>query len=361
LFAVIVVLPTLLAAVYYLFIAAPMYESVAQFVVLQKTEVSTPQGQSGGLLASMGLGGGSADQGREQEVIQYMKSRDAVAELDRAHNLRAMLDRPGADFWSRFPRPFEGTTFENLYDGFQRFLIAGLDPQTGIATMRVKAYTPEDARAIANSLLDGGEALVNTMNERSLADSVGQAERQVADAEKAAAKAQTELTVFRNRERLVDPDLATQSSQQLMVALQGQLASIKAQRSGLAASAPQNPQLPILDRSIAAYQAQIDAETARSAGEANSLAPKVGTYERLSLDQEIAGKSLAAAEEAAETARLEALRQQLYLERVVNPNLPDKAEQPKRMRNLFTVFLVSLVIYAAVSLLVAGFREHRQH
>jgi capsular polysaccharide transport system permease protein len=289
-----------------------------------------------------------------------MKSRDAVALLDGRNQLRARLDRPESDFLSRFPRPFEGTSFEDLFKGFQRFVTVGLDLQTQISSIKVVAYRPEDARDMAEALLAGGEDLVNRLNDRSLADTVGQATRQLADAEAAAAQAQTALTVFRNRERVVDPDMNSQANLELMTGLESQLANLKAQRAGLAASAPQSPQLPTLDRDIAAYQTQIGAEQARVAGQADSLAPKVGAYERLVINQEIAGKSLAAAEAALEQAQLEAARKQLYLERVVNPNLPDKSEEPRRFRTILMVFVASLVAYAAISLFVAGLREHRQ-
>ena len=59
-----------------------------------------------------------------------------------------------------------------------------------------------------------------------------------------------------------------------------------------------------------------------------------------------------------ETARSEALRQQLYLERLVQPSLPDKAMEPRRIRAVFTVFLVGLIAWGVASLLVTAIREH---
>jgi hypothetical protein len=78
----------------------------------------------------------------------------------------------------------------------------------------------------------------------------------------------------------------------------------------------------VLDRSIAGFQAQIAAERERSAGRADSLAPKLSVYDRLLIDQNIAGTALNAAETSLEGARLDATRKQLYLERVVNPDHP---------------------------------------
>jgi capsular polysaccharide transport system permease protein len=358
-FVLIVVIPVLVTSIYYLFIAAPMYVSEAQFIVREKSETSLQPGGSGGMLQKIGLGD-SDDVLYAHEVEQYMVSRNAVFDLERNIHLRTLFARPEADFMSRFPRPFEGDSFENLFFGFQRFVTVGMNQQTNISTVEARAYRPEDARAIADALLAGGEALVNKLNARSLADTVGQAERQLADAEAAAADAQTALTLFRNKEGIVNANLTSEASTDLTAGLESQVATLRAQRAGLAASAPTSPQLPVLDRNIAAFEAQIASEGARTAGQANSLAPKVSRFERLTLDQDIAGKALADAESSLESARLDAMRDQLYLERVVTPNLPDKAEQPKRFNAILTVLVASLVAYAVISLLVAGLREHRQ-
>jgi capsular polysaccharide transport system permease protein len=118
--------------------------------------------------------------------------------------------------------------------------------------------------------------------------------------------------------------------------------------------------LPVLDRRIGAYEAQLEAERTRGAGQADSLAPKIGEYERLTLERDIAVKSLESAVASLEAARVEARSKQLYLERVVPPNIPDRAEQPRRLTSVLTVLISALVAYAIISLVSAGFREHRQ-
>ena len=106
--------------------------------------------------------------------------------------------------------------------------------------------------------------------------------------------------------------------------------------------------------------AQIELERSRVAGEADSLAPQIGEYERLALDRDFAQRSLAAAVTTLEAARLDVHRKQLYLERVVSPNLPDKAEEPRRFLAIVMVLVSALLAYGTVSLLIAGLREHRQ-
>lgn len=357
LFVVVVAIPTLAAALYYLFIAAPLYVSEARFVVRSK-EQSQPAAL-GSLLSSVGVSV-SDSQTDAFEVHEYMVSRDAVAALSRTHGLRALLARPEADFLMRFPRPFERDSFENLFENYQRFVVVGYDSQTGISTLRVEAFRPGDAQTLANALLDGGEVLINRLNDRSMADAVAQAERQVFEAEARVVSAESSLTAFRNRERLIDPDRSSLAGLDLLGKLEAQLATMRAERAGLAASAPESPQLPVLDRRITAFSVQLEAERSRTAGENDSLAPKVGDYERLTLERDLGVKTLEIAVANLEQSRVEARRKQLYLERVVSPDRPDKAEQPKRWRTLLTVLIASLVAYGTLSLIIAGLREHRQ-
>jgi BexC/CtrB/KpsE family polysaccharide export inner-membrane protein len=357
LFIAIVVAPTLLVTLYYLFVAAPLYVSEARFVVRSRNQ--TQPAALGSLLQGVGvaLAPGETD---AYEVHEYMVSRDAAHDLTHAHDLRELLARPEADVLARFPRPFEGQSFENLYRSYRRFVTVGYDSQTGISTLRVEAFRPGDARDIAAALLDGGEALVNRLNDRAAADAVAQAQRQVLEAETHAVEAEGNLTAFRNAERLIDPQRSSISGIDLLGKLEAQLASMRAERAGLAASAPESPQLPVLDRRIAAFAAQLESERTRIAGEADSLAPKVGEYERLTLARDLAVKSVETAVGALEAARLEARRKQLYLERVVSPDLPDKAERPQRLLTILKVLVTTLLAYAIVSLVVAGLREHRQ-
>jgi capsular polysaccharide transport system permease protein len=49
----------------------------------------------------------------------------------------------------------------------------------------------------------------------------------------------------------------------------------------------------------------------------------------------------------------------LYLERIVQPNKPDMALEPRRMRSIFSTFIIGLVAWGILSMLLAGVREHQ--
>src|SRR6202012_3850313 len=118
--------------------------------------------------------------------------------------------------------------------------------------------------------LDGGEGVINRLNHRSSADAVNDAARHTAEAEKRVEASATALTEFRNRENLIDPGPSWMAELELAAKLEGQLVSLRAERSPLAASAPASPQLPVMDQQIQAYQTQADEERTRIAGQDTS-------------------------------------------------------------------------------------------
>jgi capsular polysaccharide transport system permease protein len=356
LFVWIVLAPGLIGSVYWLFLASPVYVSQAQFIVRAPTQTVQPTGLSA-VLQGVGLSPAETD---SFIVHDYIMSHDAVALLESRHHLREDLARPGTDLFSRFPGPFESSGLENLAQAYPRFVGVDYNSSTGISTLRVRAFRPQDAQELTGALLNGGEVVINRLNDRADQDAVTETQREIAEAEAELTTAEQQLTNFRNRERLIDPTRSSVVNLDLLGKLQADVATLRAERAGVASAAPESPQLPALDSRIHAYEQQADAEQAKMAGETDSLAPMIGEYERLSLERDFAGKTVAAAEAAAEEARLEARKKRLYLERIANPSLPDTPTEPHRVQSLITLIVSLLLIYAMISLIIAGFREHRQ-
>jgi capsular polysaccharide transport system permease protein len=121
---------------------------------------------------------------------------------------------------------------------------------------------------------------------------------------------------------------------------------------------PQNPQVPVLAAHAERLRKSIDAETAKVLGSGASLASKSPAYDRLLLEKTFADRQLGSALAALDTARNDAQRKQLYLERLVQPNLPDVAVEPRRLRSTLTVLVIGLLVWGVISLVVASIREH---
>ena len=209
-------------------------------------------------------------------------------------------------------------------------------------------------------LLDMSEKLVNQLNNRGRRDLVSYAEKEVEEAERKAKEATLSVSRFRSNNAVVDPE--KQSAQQLIAVgkLQEELIAASNQFSQLKSLAPENPQIPVLKIRIEYLQKAIEAETAKVAGTGkSSLTNKAANYERLNLEREFADKNLAYALTSLTSAKNEAQRQQLYLERLVQASLPDKANEPKRLRSILATFILGLIAFGILSLLVSAVREHK--
>ncbi len=100
-------------------------------------------------------------------------------------------------------------------------------------------------------------------------------------------------------------------------------------------------------------------EKKRIGGTAQALAPLIADYERLVLEREFADRTLASALASLESARSEAQRQQLYLERVVEPHASDYPTQPKRIMWIAISIALSFAAYTILRTLLDNVREHQ--
>ena len=93
-------------------------------------------------------------------------------------------------------------------------------------------------------------------------------------------------------------------------------------------------------------------------GEGAVLARQLASFERLMLEREFADKQLASATASLETARLEAQRQQLFLSRIVEPNLAVYPLYPRKLTNVASIIVGLTIAYGIGWLLIVGMREH---
>ena len=166
------------------------------------------------------------------------------------------------------------------------------------------------------------------------------------------------LAGFRNNQSVFDPERQSALQLQGVSKLQEELIATETQLNQTQRVSPTNPQVASLKNRAETLRRAISTETAKVAGGGASLTSKSGAFERFTLDKTFAEKQLANSLAALESARSEALRKQLYLERLVQPNLPDKAVEPRRMRSILMTFILGLVACGVFSLLIASVKEH---
>ncbi|WP_439575609.1 capsule biosynthesis protein [Phreatobacter sp.] len=346
--------PTLTASVYYGFVATDRYVSEAQFVIRSASRTTGTTGFTA-FLQMVGISGSQDD---TFAVHDFISSRDAMLKLMERMPLREMYGKPDADALSVFPNLFYGDTLEYFHRYLKWRIDVSHNSNTGISTLKVQAFSPEDARRIADALLDLSEQLINQMNVRIRQDSVRFATDEVRRGEERMVAAQLTITNFRNREVTLDPTRSSVHVMELVARLAGELSTANALIAEVRASSPSSPQLPSLQRRADAIREQMALERARISNSSDGLAEKIAQFEQLTLEREFASRALGAAIVALDTARSEARRQQLYLERVAGPSVPDQALEPQRGFLIATIFVLNLIALMIVWLFVAGMRLH---
>jgi capsular polysaccharide transport system permease protein len=353
-FWAVVGLPTLIAGVYFFGIASELYLSEVKFIVH-----GPAKGPASALSAMLESAASSAVSEDTYAVHEYLMSRDAVRRLEREDDLRSLLGRPEGDLISRFPGAwFWRKDFEALYKAYSRFVTVEVAASSGVSTLQVKAYRPEDAQRIASTLLIFSEQLVNALNERARHDALAVFQGEVDATEQNIAKIQGQLTDYRIKAKMLDPKSAAVGPIELLGQMNAQLANAKGQLAEIIKNSPNSPQIPLVRTRIASLEKLIGEERAKITGDNDSVATAVTEYERLDGQRQLAEKTLASAFTSLEAARLEAQRQQLYIETITQPNLADYPLYPKRLASFATVAATCLLVYGIAWLLVSGVREH---
>jgi capsular polysaccharide transport system permease protein len=356
LFAVIVLVPTLCAAVYYGFIASNVYISESRFLV-RSPQPAAPTGFVGALLQGAGF---SQSQDDAYSVHDYILSRDALRELDQKLGVRALYSSESIDFVDRFGRFGWSTSFEDFYRYYGGCVGVDYDPVSSIAILTVRAFTAGDARAIDSLLLEMGESLVNTLNERSHQDLIRFADDEIKIASDKAKNAALALLAYRRSHAIFEPDKEAVIQLAEVAKIQEELVSTEADLAQLKKLSPGSPQISALNSRADTLRDAIASEASKVTSGATSLSARAPDFQRLTLEVEFADKQLGEALAAFEAARSTALQKQLYLERLVQPSLPDKAMEPRRIRSVFTVFALGLICWAVSGLVLASIREHSE-
>lgn len=356
LFVVTALLPTCASIAYFGFIASDVYVSESRFVV------RSPERQATSPLGLILKGAAFARAQDDAYTIQdFMLSRDAMKALDAELGIRAGYAAPTVDWLNRFGTALWGNDFETFHEYYKRKVAVQLDPSSSIATLTTRGYDAQATQAMNRRLLELGEDLVNQMNERGRQDMVRFATTEVTQAQDKAVVAAQALAQYRKLQGVIDPERQSSIPLQQVARLQDELVETRSQVATLERLAPDNAQLAPLRQRVRLLHEEIDAVSARVAGAGSrSLADKAASFQRLALEKEFADRMLASALNNLEQARNDAQRKQLYLERIVQPSLPDAPMEPRRLRGVLVTAVIALMVWGILALLLAGVREHHE-
>lgn len=352
-FWIFVVAPVVASAVYFGGMASNVFLTESRFIVRSSEQPTAPS--LGALLKGISPSVGSEN---AMVVRDYLLARESISDIDKDLKLRDHYQK--GDAFQSFPAWFEDASLEQFYDYFPKVATFNVDSQSGVASLRVKAFTPDVALGVNETMLGMARARIKILNEQIRKDTLGIASAELVQARQRQAKAEEAIFKFRRTEGVIDPERQAAMELQGEQEMRGKLVAAQARLKQAQAVAPLSPMVKALQAEISSLQSAVASSSGQVVGAKTSRAAEAERYTALALEREVAARAVAAAEEAVIRARIENERRHLYLEEISSPMQPDGPFEPRRARGIVATALIGLLLWGVVSLLGLGSREHRR-
>jgi capsular polysaccharide transport system permease protein len=293
--------------------------------------------------------------------MDFIHSREILEKMAGRLDIRAIYGPARGDFYASFD-PDE--TIEELVEYWRSMVSVNYDTTSQVIAVQVRAFAPEDARAVAQAVIALSEDLTNQLSARARLDAVKNAEEEVRRMEDRLRRNRAALRTFREEQQEFDPTKKAEVSLAQIARLEEEIINAKAKRSGLLRFMQESaPSIAVLDSQIRALEQQLAAERAKigqtERGEdAGALPGLIADYDELAVEREFAEKAYVSALTSLERARFEADQQQRYLATFVPPSLPEEALYPKSTLNCFMILSASAILWALGLLVFYGVRDH---
>ena len=358
-FCLIVLIPTGTVSWYLNTKAADQYASTLGFTV-RSEDVSSAVDLLGGLGSSLGGGSGTQD---SNILYEFMRSKQLVKNIDSKLDLRSLFTKKRDPDWLLSFDP-EGT-IEDLTDYWGRMVRLSYDRGSGLMEVRVQAFTPQDAKAIADEIFIENSFIINQLSSLARVDAMRYATEDLDTSIERLKKARQALTTFRLENQIVDPNADIQAQMGLLTTLQAQQAAAMIEFDLLAEIAREgDPRLGQAQRRIDVIEDRINAERRKFGVDGQGpggtqFATTISEFERLSVDREFAEAAYAASLSARDGAVAEANRQSRYLATYIQPTLAEKSENPRRLILSALAGLFTFLIWLIFTLVYYALRDRR--
>lgn len=355
-FVATVLLPLVIFGIYLWGVAEDRYASTVGFIVRQE------EGQSGSEL----LGGLSALTGGTSSVdgdvlYEFIRSQDLVRRIDDRLQLRDYY----SSFWRTDPlfALWPDATIEDMLWYWGRVVRVSYNQSTGLTELRIQAFDPQMAQAIAVEVVGESQAVVNALNEQARADAIRYADLELTEAENRLRSARAALTEFRIRTQIVDLEADIQARMGVVSNLQQRLATELVAFDELSTTTNRDdPRVGQAERRIQVIRDRISDErrtfaTTEVLGTGEDYPTLMSEFEGLSVERAFAEEAFRAALAARDAARADAVRQSRYLATYVSPTLAESPGFPQRFVLLALAALFSCLVWSISVLVYYSIRD----
>jgi capsular polysaccharide transport system permease protein len=352
-FVVVVMLPLMVSAAYLYGVAKDQYASTVGFSV-RREDASSAGDILGGLTSLTKSSSSDTD-----ILYEYLRSQKLVADMDSRVDLRGIWSKPAGD--PVFVLDPSGS-IEDLVDYWQRMVRTSYDSTTGLIEVRVLAFEPNDATAVAEALLSESARMINDLSAAAREDAVRYSREELTAAEDRLRNAREAVTAYRVKNQIVDPTTDFQTQAGLVGSLENQLAEAQIEIDLLAGVADNDPRLVQAKRRSAVIIERIAAERAKVGADGvgkKDFAALAADYERLLVDREFAEKAYITSLSTYDSAKAESQRTSRYLAAHILPTKAEVSRYPERLALLGLMALFLGLIWSIAVLISYSLKDRR--
>jgi capsular polysaccharide transport system permease protein len=347
-----VVLPTLIAGLYFYRFATPMYATNSEFLILQADN----QGGSG--LGGLLSGTQFATSQDSIAVQSYLQSKDAMLRLNEDVGFKSHFTQ---EFIDPIQRLEDNPTNEQAFKIYKKNVKVGYDPTEGVLRMEVIAADPAVSAQFSEALIRYAEDRVNGLSQQKRGDQMADAQASFEQAETDRRAAQEALVTLQLEGATLDPEAVIAGLRAQINNVEVQLQEKELQLAALLDNTrPNQSRVEGAQGDIRRLNEVLlqlnEKMTDASQGE-NSLAQLSVRIQMAQADLATRDMLLQSALQQMEQTRMEANRQVRYLTTSVSPVPSEDATYPKSFENTILAFLIFAGAYLMISLTASILRE----
>ncbi|MBB3453658.1 capsular polysaccharide transport system permease protein [Rhizobium sp. BK313] len=338
------VIPNAASIYYFTRVASNQYQSETRFTVRS----STPALGKDQLAKVTGLPSAQIVQ-NTQIVTNFITSKDMVAALQAKVDFQKLYGNPAIDPLARLK---QDATSEKMLDYWEDMVSVKTDANSGIVTVKARAFSAGDAQKVLQEVVAAAEAVVNDVNNRIWRDVIATAQTNLENAKNQLQKTREQLQLARNQTGVLSVEGSSAILTGLITNVQTDRVNLQQKYDAqLGTVSPNAPQMKVLKREIDSKQKQLDDLNSQVAGQNKSeqnLADVSVDMSQRELEQSLAEQQFAASMRTLEQVQFVSKQQLLYLDTFLAPDLPDEAQYPKRALWIGGVLGATLVIWGIV-------------
>lgn len=347
-----VIAPTLLAAIYFIFIASPRYESYAKIIIKgEKTSSVSPFGMMFPEMAT--------DMIDLTLVKEYITSYDLLQRLDDKFSLKDYYNKSDdIDYISSL----KGENAQKFHKYYNKRVKISMDDTDSIMTIYYNDFSKEKPYEILNQIIELSQEYVNQVFDQIYQKEISFVEGNLNEIIEKIKEKRTILLNKQNSYSEINPKQNFIALSATLTELEAELLKERAHFSDLTSYLQKDsPQIKFADDKINNLEEQLLLQRRKLISKTSKTNKTIALeLENLSMEIELLFSQYKSSLISQEKARTDMAKQLKHVIVVSTPFIPEENKYPKTFYNICLFAIINLMMFLIIRLIMSNIREHKE-